>query len=107
MGLRKRLRQSTRDRPTGPARVWVGETNGYLALKKLPKRYGALVVPFLLSLFMTCVVSAISVIRTLGFTTLALAAWPSAWFLSWVVAFPVLLVVMPFVRRLARLVVED
>lgn len=78
-----------------------------MIFKKLPKAYGAFVLPLLLSFFMTSIVSAISVIRTLGVSMPALEAWPSAWLLSWVIAFPVLLVVMPFVRHLATLLVES
>lgn len=78
-----------------------------MKIKKLHKRHNAIVVPLLLSLLMTCVISAISVVRTLGLTPLALQAWPSTWLISWVVAFPVLLVMLPLVRRLASLVVEN
>lgn len=77
-----------------------------MAFRKLPRRYGAFVTPFFLSLLMTCVVSAISVLKTQGFGPEALAAWPAAWLLSWVVAFPVLLLMLPLVRRLTGLVVE-
>lgn len=73
---------------------------------KLPKRYGGIVMPLLLSLLMTCVVSAISLVRSQGLNPEVLAMWPSAWMLSWLVAFPVLLLVMPAVRRIVGLIVE-
>lgn len=78
-----------------------------MKLRKLHKRHNAIVVPLLLSLLMTCVVSGVSVVRTQGLTPLALQTWPSTWLLSWVLAFPVLLVMLPLVRRLAGLVVES
>ena len=34
------------------------------------------------------------------------AAWLEAWGISWLIAFPVLLVVLPLVRRLTALIVE-
>lgn len=74
---------------------------------KLPVRYDSLVMPLILSLLMTCVVSAISVVRTRGFDSEALALWPSAWALSWCVAFPVLLIILPMVRRLTALLVQS
>jgi hypothetical protein len=33
--------------------------------------------------------------------------WPTAWALSWLVAFPTLLMVLPLVRRIVALVVES
>ena len=77
-----------------------------MRFRKLPRRYAAILTPLLLSLLMTCVVSAISIIRSRGFDATALALWPSAWALSWIVAFPVLLVVMPLVRRIVGCLVE-
>lgn len=77
-----------------------------MAFRKLPRRFGALVTPFLLSLLMTCVVSAISVLKTQGPGPEAIGAWPTAWLVSWLVAFPVLLLMSPLVRRLTGLVVE-
>lgn len=73
---------------------------------KLPARYAALVMPLVLSVLMTFVVSAISTLKSLGPTPAFLATWPSAWALSWLVAFPTLLVVLPLVRRVVALVVE-
>jgi len=77
-----------------------------MPLGKLPKYYHAVVMPLILSLFMTCVVSAISVVRVQGLTVGALIAWPSAWALSWLIAFPVLLLVLPTVKRISAAVVE-
>ena len=77
-----------------------------MTFRKLPRRYAALLVPLLLSLPMTCVVSAISLLRSRGLDATALALWPSAWALSWAIAFPVLLAVMPLVRRIVGWLVE-
>lgn len=76
-----------------------------MTFRKLPARFAVIVTPLLLSLLMTAVVSAISLLRSRGLDTTSLALWPSAWAISWAVAFPVLLLVMPLVRRLTRLLV--
>ncbi len=76
-------------------------------LRKLPARYMSIVVPFLLSVKMTFIVSGIATLKSLGFTAGFFVNWMSSWALSWVVAFPVLLVMLPVVRRLADLVVEQ
>ncbi len=78
-----------------------------LRLRKLPPRYLTIVVPFLLSVKMTFIVSGISTLKSLGLSAGFLSTWMSAWGLSWVVAFPVLLVMLPIVRRLAELFVEQ
>ena len=54
---------------------------------------------------MTFVVSGISTVKSLGPTAGFLRTWPGAWALSWLVAFPTLLLVLPVVRRLVALVV--
>jgi len=73
---------------------------------KLPARYTAVIMPLVLSVLMTFVVSAISTFRSLGPTPAFLATWPSAWAISWLVAFPTLLAVLPLVRKIVALAVE-
>jgi hypothetical protein len=75
-------------------------------MRRLPPRYAPVVMPFILSVLMTFVVSAIATLKSLGPTPAFLGTWPSAWTLSWLVAFPALLVVLPLVRRIVALVVE-
>lgn len=77
-----------------------------LRFRKLPARTLPVVMPLLLSLKMTFVVSGISTLKSLGLVDGFLAKWMAAWGLSWLVAFPVLLVMMPLVRRLVGLIVE-
>jgi len=74
--------------------------------RKLPARFGPIVMPFLLSLLMTCLVSLISTARSVGVTPELLRLWPGSWALSWLVAFPVTLIVLPIVRRLTAAVVD-
>ncbi len=74
---------------------------------KVPAKYAHLVLPFLLSIFMTCVVSLISTLRGVGFSYRLLELWPSAWGLSWLVAFPTLLLVLPLVKKLTALLVKS
>lgn len=66
----------------------------------LPPSAAAWLTPLVLSLLMTFVVSAIATLRALGPGPDFLAAWPGAWMLSWLVAFPALLLVLPVVRRI-------
>ncbi|WP_425376382.1 DUF2798 domain-containing protein [Rhizobium sullae] len=41
-------------------------------------------MPFILSMLMSGVVSAIGIVRTQGIGPLALTMWPSTWALSWI-----------------------
>lgn len=74
---------------------------------KLPARYASVVSALLLSLVMTCLVSLISTVRSVGFVPDLLGVWLGAWLLSWLVAFPTLLAVLPLVRRATKALVED
>lgn len=73
---------------------------------KLPARYAAIVMPLVLSVLMTFVISGVSTLLSLGPTPAFIATWPSAWAISWMVAFPTLLMVLPLVRKIVALVVE-
>ncbi len=73
--------------------------------RRLPASAAPLVTAFLLSVMMTCIVSGLATLLTLGPTPEALWHWPRAWGFSWLVAFPTLLLVLPLVRRaVARIV---
>ena len=75
-------------------------------LPKLPARYAGIVAPLLLSWLMTCLVSFVTLVRSVGLTAELPALWLNAWWTSWLVAFPVLLFVLPLVRRITSMVVE-
>jgi hypothetical protein len=72
---------------------------GPIGLPLLHTRYAAVVMPFFLSIIMTCVVSLVSTLRSVGPAPGFMPLWLGSWALSWVIAFPTLLVVLPFVRK--------
>ena len=73
---------------------------------KLPARYAPILGLVVLSLIMTCIVSGISTLRSIGFAPNFFEVWPVAWAMSWCVAFPVLMVVTPLVNRIVAGLVE-
>ena len=75
-------------------------------LPKLPARYAGFVMPLLLSILMTCIVSLISTFKGVGWVAGFWQLWLGAWAVSWLVAFPTLLVALPLVRRLTAAVVD-
>lgn len=76
------------------------------SFKKLPNRYTSIVLPFLLSIIMTFVVSIVSTLRSLGLEEFSLYVWMSAWVISWLIAFPTLLLVLPVVRKITAILVQ-
>jgi hypothetical protein len=76
-------------------------------IPKLPARYAWLVMPLLLSIVMTCIVSAISTLRGIGLATHFVRIWLGAWLISWLIAFPTLLLILPFVRRATARIVRS
>ncbi len=63
-------------------------------------------LPLLLSLLMTFIVSLISTLRAVGVSMDVPRLWMSSWALSWLVAFPTLLLVLPLVRRATAAIVQ-
>ncbi|MGL6124803.1 MAG: DUF2798 domain-containing protein [Shewanella sp.] len=72
----------------------------FFGIPKLPARYAAVVMPFFLSILMSCIVSGISTFNGVGASAQFIELWLSAWLISWVVAFPTLLIVLPLVRKI-------
>ena len=77
-----------------------------IRLKRLPARYAALLMPLTLSLLMSAVVSFIATVKSVGLVSNIACLWLGAWQVSFLIAFPTLLVVLPIVRGFVALVVE-
>ena len=71
-------------------------------MAKLPLRTAPYVFAFLLSGFMTFIVSGISTLVAIGPAAHFVLLWGRAWITAWVIAFPALLLVRPFVTRLVE-----
>ena len=66
----------------------------------IPARYSHILFGLILSGLMSCMVSCVSTLRIMGPTDGFVANWMSAWTAGWAMAFPAVLVVAPFTRRL-------
>jgi hypothetical protein len=70
----------------------------------IPARYAPVLFGLILSGMMSCIVSGLSTLRAVGPSEAALALWMGNWAISWMIAFPTVLVVAPLTRRIvARL----
>lgn len=83
------------------------DKNYILGFPKLPQRALIFLVPFFLSLVMSGIVSFISTVKALGFSWLLVSLWLSSWGISWAIAFPTVLFVLPFARKLSLLLVRS
>lgn len=77
-----------------------------LRFRKLPAKANAIVFPMVLSLLMSGIVSTIATLRAVGLQPDIMFKIVQAWGLSYVVAFPAALAVMPLVRRIVATIVE-
>jgi hypothetical protein len=75
-------------------------------MQKLPARYSHILVPMILTFFMTAIVAGVSTAIAVGVNLTALGIWPSAWMASWAIAFPSALAVLPLARWLVSFVVR-
>lgn len=73
---------------------------------KLPARYNTIAMPLVLSVLMSCLVSAVSTTVNAGFGADLFVLWMKAWGISWLVAFPSLLLVLPLVRIIVGALVQ-
>lgn len=75
-------------------------------MRKFPAKAAKWLMPLLLSLFMSGLVSFVATLHATGLNLASLQSWPGAWLFSWLVAFPVLLLVLPVVKWLVSRLVE-
>lgn len=83
------------------------DKNYILGFPKLPQRALIFLVPFFLSLVMSGIVSFISTVKALGFSWQLVFPWLTSWGISWAIAFPTVLFVLPFARKLSLLLVRS
>jgi hypothetical protein len=69
-------------------------------------RFAPILFGFVLSALMSFVVSGIATFRNAGLVDGFFSLWVGAWLPSWLVAFPVVLVVAPIARRFVGLLVK-
>lgn len=73
---------------------------------RLPARWAGTVMPLILSICMSFIVSGIATLKAIGPADDFIPVWMSAWAVSWAVAFPTLLLVLPVVRKLVSVIVR-
>ncbi|MEY1229656.1 DUF2798 domain-containing protein [Proteus terrae] len=90
------------------------DKNYFLGIPKLPTRAMIFLVPFFLSFIMSGIVSFImsgivsfiSTVKSLGMGMYVISPWLTSWGISWMIAFPTVLFVLPIARRFSLLLVK-
>jgi hypothetical protein len=75
-------------------------------MPKLPAKAAPFVLPLILTFMMTLVVSGVSTWRAIGGDAGWLWVWGRSWMVSWAVAYPIMVLVLPVAQRLMGLFVE-
>jgi len=75
-------------------------------MQKLHPRYARIIVPVVLTFFMTSIVAGLSTVIAVGINWTALKIWPGAWMASWAVAAPTALFMLPLAQWITSFVVQ-
>lgn len=70
-------------------------------------RYTKLVFAFLMSLFMSCLMSGVITFINLGLVDNFMSIWLEAYWKAFIVAFPIISFVAPFVQKLTKVLVKQ
>ena len=73
----------------------------------IPAKFAPLLFSFCLSIIISCVVSGVATLNAAGLDDGFAALWLAAWYKSWIVAFPTILVVAPLTHRLVARLTRD
>lgn len=66
----------------------------------IPARFAPIAFGFCLSMIMSALISGVSTISAIGLNAELPGVWFRAWYSSWIIAFPAVLVVAPVARRI-------
>ncbi|MBX3530107.1 MAG: DUF2798 domain-containing protein [Rhizobiaceae bacterium] len=72
----------------------------------MPPRFAPILFGFVLSALMSLLVSGIATFRNAGPVDGFFGLWLNAWLPSWLIAFPVVLVVAPIARRFVGMLIR-
>ena len=70
-----------------------------LSQTMIPAKYAPLLFGLVLSMCMSCIVSGVSTLSSVGPVDGFFGLWGGAWLKSWTVAFPVVLLIAPLAGR--------
>ena len=72
----------------------------------ISRKYEFLIFSFLVTLFMSFIISGVLVVVNLGFIENFLYVWMVSWVKAWAVAFPSVLIIIPVVRKIVAKIIK-
>ena len=78
----------------------------FVNIPRLPAKWALIIIPFILSCLMSGIISFINMLRTLGWIEGFISLWLHNWMISWAIAFPIVVTLLPFVRKFTGLLVD-
>ena len=75
-------------------------------IPKLSAKWANIFVPFILSCLMSGIISLINLLRNIGWYEGFIDLWLKNWMISWSMAFPIVLLLLPWVRRFVGIFVD-
>ena len=76
------------------------------SIPKLPMKYATWIMPLLLSCLMSGTISLINFLVHTGWSPNFVVKWFPIWMFSWAVAYPVVLIFLPIVRKITGFLVD-
>lgn len=73
----------------------------------ISRQYHRYVFSFFMALLMSCIMSLVISIFNVGLVNNIISIWLKAWSFAFIVAFPTIIIVSPFVHKLANLVLHE
>lgn len=76
------------------------------SVQKLPMKYATWIMPLFLSCLMSGTISLINFLVHSGFSANFISKWFPIWMFSWAIAYPVVLIFLPIVRKITGFLVD-
>lgn len=76
-------------------------------MKKIPKKYGQVVFIFLMTVFIGLILSFILTAIAYRFTKGFIEVWLFSFIKTWIIVVPVVVIVLPLVRKIVSKIVEQ
>lgn len=73
----------------------------------ISSKHQKIVFSFFMAFFMSGAMSLVISIFNIGIVTNIIVIWLNAWGISFIVAFPTIIIISPFVQKLVKLVIYD
>ena len=68
----------------------------------IPRKYSSILFGLIVSMLMTLIVSGVSTFNNIKSSDDFLYLWLDSWYKSWIIAFPIILIVSPLAKKIVQ-----